>query len=393
MKILEVSPYYYPAWSYGGIPRVVYELSKSLVRLGHEVSVFTTDVFDKESRYEKSTDNVEGVNVKYFKNLSNSLAYNQQIYLPRGLKEELRRIIKNFDLVHLHGHRNFLNNIVRIEALKNNIPYILSGHGTVVRIERKVFINSIFDKFFGNSVLRDASGFVAVSESELKQFEEMGVSPDEVRVIYNGIELDDYRDLPPKGEFKKNFGLEGKKVILYLGKFTPRKGMDFLTRAFARLKKNSRDDIKLVFVGNDMGFKSKVLEIIKEEGLSDSVVFTGLLTGRDKLAAYVDADVLAYPAVHEIFGLVPFEALMCGAPVVVTDDCGCGLIIEREGAGETVKYNDTRALADKLGKILSDGEEVSESVKKGQEFIEKNLSWEIIGKRYEEFYKEVLGKK
>ncbi|MCK5236970.1 MAG: glycosyltransferase, partial [Deltaproteobacteria bacterium] len=330
---------------------------------------------------------------KYFKNLSNSLAYNQQIYLPRGLKEELRRIIKNFDLVHLHGHRNFLNNIVRIEALKNNIPYILSGHGTVVRIERKVFINSIFDKFFGNSVLRDASGFVAVSESELKQFEEMGVSPDEVRVIYNGIELDDYRDLPPKGEFKKNFGLEGKKVILYLGKFTPRKGMDFLTRAFARLKKNSRDDIKLVFVGNDMGFKSKVLEIIKEEGLSDSVVFTGLLTGRDKLAAYVDADVLAYPAVHEIFGLVPFEALMCGAPVVVTDDCGCGLIIEREGAGETVKYNDTRALADKLGKILSDGEEVSESVKKGQEFIEKNLSWEIIGKRYEEFYKEVLGKK
>ncbi|MCK5237203.1 MAG: glycosyltransferase, partial [Deltaproteobacteria bacterium] len=69
MKILEVSPYYYPAWSYGGIPRVVYELSKSLVRLGHEVSVFTTDVFDKESRYEKSTDNVEGVNVKYFKNL------------------------------------------------------------------------------------------------------------------------------------------------------------------------------------------------------------------------------------------------------------------------------------------------------------------------------------
>jgi len=124
--------------------------------------------------------------------------------------------------------------------------------------------------------------------------------------------MDAFYNLPESGSFKRKHGLIGKKIVLYLGKITPRKGVDFLVKAFSRM---GAADTVLVIAGNDMGFRSQVEKIVRETGVMNQVIFTGLLTGNDKLSAYRDADVLVYPAIHEIFGLVPFEAMLCGAPV------------------------------------------------------------------------------
>jgi glycosyltransferase involved in cell wall biosynthesis len=127
LKILQVVPFFYPAWAYGGVPRVAYELSKELVKRGHDVTVYTTDVRDRDSRYvpEKRSVIVDGIKVFYFKNLSNRLAYDYQQYFPIGLKSFVRRTIKDFDIIHLHAHRHLLNNIVHYYASKFNKPYIL----------------------------------------------------------------------------------------------------------------------------------------------------------------------------------------------------------------------------------------------------------------------------
>lgn len=389
LKILQVVPYFYPAWAYGGIPRVVYELSKELVRRGNDVTVYTTDVLNQDSRYNQSGKEavVDGIKVHYFKNLSNTLAYNYQVFLPIGLGSFIQRTISKFDIIHVHGHRHLLNNIVHHYALKSNTPYIFSGHGTVLRIERRFFAKRVFDRVLGNMILRDAKHFVAVSENEVRQYEEMGVNRGKIDLIYNGIDIDAYRVLPEKDTFRKKYGLTGEKIILYLGKITPRKGVDFLVKAFSELK---MDDSVLVIAGNDMGFKNKVEMIIKERSLVGSVIFTGLLTGDEKLAAYQDADVLVYPAVHEIFGLVPFEALMCGTPVIVTDDCGCGEIISREGIGYIVRYNDIYGLRDKITGILGDRNTAQEMVRRGREFIVNNLNWELIGNKFVDVYRRVI---
>ncbi|MBE9532153.1 MAG: glycosyltransferase family 4 protein [Proteobacteria bacterium] len=387
LKILQVVPYFYPAWAYGGIPRVVFELSRELVSQGHDVSVYTTDVLDKDSRYPKATldSEIEGIKVSYFKNFSNKLAHDFQIYLPEGMRGMVEETLSSFDIIHLHGHRHFLNNIVRSYAKKLGKPYILSGHGTVVRIERRVAAKAVFDKLFGEKVLRDAAGFVAVSENEVAQYEEFGVDKGKVRVIYNGIDVDAYESLPEKGAFREKYGLKGKEVILFLGKITPRKGVDFLVKAFALL---SRPNAVLVIAGNDMGFKSEVENIIKELGLGDRVIFTGLLVDDEKSSAYMDADVLVYPAIHEIFGLVPFEALMCGTVPIVTDDCGCGEIIGSEGIGYLVKYEDAKGLAKKIDEVLDDYSGAEQKVAKGQSFIRERLSWKRVVKEYESVYEE-----
>ncbi len=390
LKILQVVPYFYPAWAYGGIPRVVYELSRELTKMGHDVTVYTTDVLDQDRRCDQSgkETKVDGITVRYFRNISNSLAYHYQVFLPLGMRKAVRETIRGFDIVHLHGHRNFLNNIVHFYAKKEGKRYLLSGHGTILRIERRIFTKLIFDRIFGDRILKDASRFIAVSDHEVSQYREMGIEGDKIDVTYNGIDIDAFTDLPKTDAFKKKYGILDKNVVLYLGKITPRKGIDFLVKAFYRM--NAADTV-LVIAGNDMGFRTQVENIVREKGLSNRVLFTGLLTGKDKLSAYCAADMLVYPAIHEIFGLVPFEAMLCGAPVIVTDDCGCGEIIGRQDIGYLVRYNDIDDLAARMRFVLENKEDAAKKVAKGCKFIKEMLSWRTIGSRYEGVYRQYGG--
>lgn len=386
MNILQITPYFYPAWSYGGIPRVVYELSKALVQSGNKVITLTTDVLSRQERYGKREDIVEGIEIHYFSNVSNALAYHYQMYLPIGMRKWLSDRLKDIDIVHMNGHRHFLNNIAYEALKKENKPYVFSAHGTILKIERRVALKSIFDIFWGNKILKGASHFIAVSEKEADQYLSMGIPREKISVVYNGIDIDAYKKLPEKGVFRKRYNLSDKKIVLYLGKITPRKGVDILVKAIAG---TSDSDLVLVVAGNDMGFKSKVDKLIKELGIEDRVIFTGLLVNEEKLSAYVDADVLVYPSTLEIFGLVPFEAIMCGTPVIVTDDCGCGEIIGKIGAGYIVKYGDVEGLKTNIIEVLKNKEEAQEKVRKGRVFIKQNLNWEKISNEIKKVYEKV----
>jgi glycosyltransferase involved in cell wall biosynthesis len=385
MKILMVAPYFYPAWAYGGIPRVVYELSQELTRRGHEVTVYTTDVLDRDHRCQESgkRTKVDGVTVVYFRNASNRLAYDYQIFLPLGMRRTVRETITQFDVIHMHGHRNFLNNIVHHYAVRHRIPYVFSGHGTVPIIERRQWAKRIFDIFLGSIILKDAALFIAVSRHEVEQYGNMKIDANSIKTIYNGIDISGCDKTASGSGFKERYGIREARMVLYLGKLTPRKGIDVLVKAFAEL---GLEDARLVIAGNDMGYQGQIEAIIRERSLSKKVIFTGLLVGKEKQEAYRDADVLVYPAVHEIFGLVPFEAILCGTPVIVTDDCGCGEIIGREQIGFVTRYNDVQNLRDTISKALGDKPAAVGMVNRGKEFIRTHLSWQKIGAEYEEVY-------
>src|SRR5437879_1231201 len=100
MRILHVTPSFYPAWAYGGIPRGAYEVCRALVQSGSEVEVWTTDAFDATHRVTEPTGVIDGIQVRYFRNLSNSLAYHRQLYLPLGLRAHAAAHTREFDLIH-----------------------------------------------------------------------------------------------------------------------------------------------------------------------------------------------------------------------------------------------------------------------------------------------------
>ncbi|MFI5394437.1 MAG: glycosyltransferase [Candidatus Binatia bacterium] len=387
LRILHVTPSFCPAWAYGGVPRCAYELCRVLARAGEAVTVWTTDALDAAQRVRTRTATVDGIEVHYFPNLSNRLAYHLQTYLPRGLARQARTRLRQFDVVHIHSHRHVPELLVARAARRLGLPYVCTANGTVPAIERHVMVKRIVDVLGARAVLQGAAACVAVSEAEVAHYRRAGVAPGRITQIPNGVRLEAYQALPPRGTFRRAHGLAASTPLLvFVGKITPRKGVDVLVRALAQLPAA----VHLVVGGNFMMPAQPIHRLAATLGLSDRIHFTGLLGEQDKLAAYVDADVVAYPSADEIFGLVPAEALMCGAPVVVCDDCGCGEFVRAAGGGLLVPYGDPAALAGALRLLLEDPARRAACATDGRRWVEEHLGWDRIAAQTRTLYESVI---
>ncbi len=381
MHVLQVTPYFPPTWAYGGIPRIVHGLGRELVRAGVQVTVWTTDALDARRRARVPRDReVDGMRVLVSPNLSNRLAYGTQLFLPLGARRVLESL-EGVDLVHLHGHRHLLNHLASAWALRRGLPWVLTPNGTLPRHERRIGAKVAWDLLLGDRVVRRAARLVAVSGAEVGQFRAAGIPPERIARIPNGLMIEEFEDLPPRGSFKARHGIQGR-IVAYLGQVSPRKGVEHLVEAFAD---GAIPDATLVIGGNDMGAMAEARR--RADG---RVLFTGLLEGRDRLALLVDADVLVYPSTDEVFGLVPFEGLMCGTPVVVGGDCGCGELVGGAGAGLVVRHADIQGLRARIRTLLDDREAARAMVRRGRAYVREKLSFPRIARQHVDLYREVL---
>jgi len=394
VKIVQITPFFYPAWAYGGIARVVYDLSRHLRMLGHDVTVVTTDVYDATSRVvvDSSPVLIEGVKTYYLQNISNDLAYRKDFYWPAILDMKALEDIAAADVIHMHKHRHVLNHVAHHIAVKQGIPYVFSGHGTIPKIYDDTVIKKLYRILAGRRLLDGASVYHAVSNVEMKQYVAAGLDESKIKVIYNGIDPDGFKNLPPRGEFRNMMGIpHDRGVVLFLGKTAPRKGVDFLVKAISLLK---RKDVVLVIAGGIRKDDVKVLKKLSAKlDIQDRVLFTGILSESNRLSAYKDADVTVYPSTREVFGLVPFESIMCGTPTIVGDDSGACEIISRAGAGDPVEYGNAIELAGAIDRMLNDRHRAKNLVDRGRRFIETELSWETLTPKYLEVYESVVAAK
>jgi len=379
MKILQVISYFTP--KRGGDVNICYNLSKELSKLGHEVTIVTTD-FEYDLNYARSLKDVEVIPFRRVANLGLFL------YTPH-LGGWLRSNISRYDVIHLHNFRSYQSAIVCKYAKEFNVPYIIQPHGTLPRIIERKNLKQLYDIVWGNDILRHASKLIAVSRSEAEQFRQAGIPEEKTTLIPNGIDHVSFMNLPPAGRFKEQYGIHERHVILYAGRIHKRKGIDILIRAFnSFLQSWTGDNVALVIVGPDGGYQSVLEGLVEQLGLSDKVRFIGFIPSL--AAAYREADVLVYPSTYEIFGLVPFEALLCGTPVIVTDDCGCGEIIKKAECGYLVHYGDVAGLAEVLRFALEHPDVNKRMVEAGRRYIEEHLAWESVVKRVEEVYEESI---
>ena len=382
MKILQVIAYFNP--KFGGDVNVCFNLSKQLAKRNHEVTIITSD-FQFVSQYAKEIrDN--GVQVLSFPCIAN---YGLFLYTP-SMKTWLERNIENYDLIHLHNYRSYQNVIVCKYARKYRIPYIVQAHGSVLPFFEKQNLKKLFDFLWGNKILKDARKCIAVSHVEREQYRKMGIPDSQIVIIPNGINPNEFKNLPEKGKFRNKYHISpDEKIILYLGRIHKRKGLDFLIDSIFQLSQ-IRNDIRLILAGPDDGYLENVKKMIQEKNLSPVVIFSGFLPEKEKYEALTDADVLVYPGIFEIFGLVPFEAILCGTPVIVTDDCGCGEIVKEAGCGYLVKYGDVNNLTKTLQLALENPDENKSMVERGINYIQNNLAWESIVNKIELNYKICL---
>ena len=406
MKVLQVISSFPPAYSYGGALRVTYGASKELARRGHNITVFTTDVYDANTRltFEHNPVYTHGINVYHFRNLSNALAHKNLAIAPT-MAFALRKHIESFDLIHVHEYFSFQAALVHHYATRQEIPYILQAHGSLPRITRehnsksallsKNHPKKIFDLLVGYSMLKDASKIIATSRVESDQF--TNVFPDfpldKVIHLPNYVDLESYEDLPAKGQFRSKYNIdENAKIVLFLSRIHERKGADLLIAAFSILKRTVDFPLRLVIAGYDEGYLQALKSLAKRLRVENEVLFSGGLDETEKLWAYVDADVFVLPSKdrYESFGNVVLEALACGTPVIVTNNCGVSEWIGRD-VGYIINY-DEMELYDALHSILKNDLLRRTLGDNGRKLVRKNFDWDKGVSKLEILYETIVSK-
>ena len=392
MKILHVAHFFIPCLSAGGVVNASYQIASKQAE-DNDVKVLSTDSCKErlkfpDGRYDVD---VDGIRVDYFKNLSNRFKMATMLDTPFSAPFRIRKEIKDYEIVHIHEHRQTLAIIASHFARKNNIPYIVQAHGSVLPFFQKEGLKNLFDKVFGFKILHNAACVFALTEVEKEQYLKMGVDEDKIEIVPLGINLEEYENLPDYGRFRSKFNIsDDDNLILFVGRIHEIKGLDLLIDSFNDLiGLNENKDIKLAIVGPDDGYLTELEDKIRMYSLEDNVIVTGPLYNEEKQEALVDCDLFVMPSKYESFTTSGLEAMACSKPLVLTKnnhihdwvDGNCGLACD----------DDKDSLRSAIEKLLFD-EDLSKTYgENGKRLIKERYDWDIINKQILDIYEKLLG--
>ena len=400
MKILHVAHFFYPCLSAGGVVNASYQIASKQGK-DDDVKVISSDSCKERLKFPNGRYDVDvdGIKVDYFKNLSNGFKLKTMLDTPLAAPFKISKDIKDYDIVHIHEHRQTLAIIASYFARKNNIPYIVQAHGSVLPFFQKEGLKNLFDKVFGFKILHNASCVFALTEVEKEQYLKMGVDEDKIEIVPLGINLEEYENLPAYGKFRSKFNIgENDKLILFVGRIHEIKGLDLLLDAFNDLivqsnEKNSLENIdcssiKLAIVGPDDGYLVKLEEKVKEYSLEENVIITGPLYKEEKHEALVDCDLFVMPSKYESFTTSGLEAMACSKPLVLTKN---NHIHDWVDGNVGIACEDNKdSLREAIEKVLFDEELSQIFAENGNKLIKEKYNWDIINDQILEIYNKYL---
>jgi glycosyltransferase involved in cell wall biosynthesis len=349
VRILQVTPYFAPAWAYGGPPRVMHDYATGLVALGHEVDVFTTDVLDAKRRATPAVEVIDGVRVRRFANLSNDLAWKTKKYLPRALLSALIHGVAGYDIVHVTDTRTYVAASANVATAIRRKPLAVSAFGSLPRSSGvRGAVKDAYDLAFVGPMLRRSPLLLAQTNHESALYRELGGRAGSVRLL--PLPLPPVK-VPERGAFREGLGLGPEdRLLLFLGRVNRLKGLDLLIDAVEPLL---ADGVTLAAVGRDDGQLAELESRFAGLVANGRLRFIGPLYEDDRFAAYADADVFCLTPTHwEETSVASLEAAACGTPVVVTEQADLpGLSPETGGfvvplERDAIRAAVTRALAD-----------------------------------------------
>ncbi len=382
MKVLHVLPSLSPGW--GGPVAVVADLARALRQQGVTSTVFAAT----GRRVGGNHVPIDGTATRLFP--TGPLALVWTGHSPT-MARALRLAAAHHDLVHIHELWHYPGYAAARAAWKVGRPYMVTVHGGLgpVALGRKALRKSLYMATFQRRILVGAAVLQAFTEAEAGHIRQH-VPGAAVAVIPNGVRPEAFDDLPVGADFPGNGGdLSGKRVVLFLGRVHPGKGLDILARAFAQVARQ-RPDARLVIAGPDEGgYSARVQSILRKGRVLDRASFTGMLTGPHRLAALARADVFVLPSYFEGFSMAVLEALACGLPVVISRQCNFPEVAQA-GAGLVID-TDAGQLAQALAQLLDAAPEQRRDMgERGRRLVRERYTWDAIAARMADLYRQVV---
>ncbi len=371
MKIIQVTPYFHP--HIGGVESHVHDLSRYLVKKGHEIVVLT-------SRYErnlKSEEETEGIKVRRLK--SALIAFSTPIF-PEIKKEIVK---EGGDIVHSHSPPPLSSYYAGKGAKKAGMPHVLTYHCDLeIPFPGGRQIVNLYRKTFGKATLKRTDRLIATTESYAATSRDIWKK--EAEVIPNAV---DERIFTPdtSGErIREKYGIEGN-MVLYVGRLVFHKGIEYLIESAKYV------DATYVIVGSG-DKESELKRFAARKGVKKKVIFAGRVDGKELPEYYAATDVFVLPSVSrlEAFGIVALEAMASGKPVIVSDIPGVNEVIEEGVQGIRAKPMDSKDIAEKIDMLLRDEGMRKRMGSAGRKLVEEKYTWKKVVEKIERVYSEVL---
>lgn len=362
MKILQVIPYFWPALSFGGPSKVVYELSKELSKR-NKVTVYTSDAWDSTRRIKKSEKikSTKNFKILYFENLVNLFALKFRFYTNFGIVFNYLKEKNEFDVVNINDIFSLPQIILAKIARAYSKSYVVSTHGVDISgRRRKTFVKEILYKLFVKDMLNNARSLIATSEGEKRILEKLGFK--NVKVVFNGLSK---LSTDSSQKFSKYSDVK-KLSLLYIGRINKLKGIAKLVRGMSRLN----FPLQLFIAGPDDGDKENIEKLVKKYNLRKEVHFLGFVNESEKTELYNISDLFVYPSSLEGFSISILEAMQHSLPVLITKACNFP-DVEKYDAGVILSQ---RGLSSKISEILTDSYTRRGKLKKMGENAKKLVS-------------------
>ena len=385
MRILHLTPYYAPAYAFGGVVRAVEGMAASLAKGGHDVTILTTDALDQQQRYPGPSDEtVDGLRVLRRPNVWPWLRGRLNLSTPRSMKQAAEALLPTVDVVHIHEFRTLENLLVTPVAQRLNKPIVLSPHGTLNLETGRGRLKTVWDRLLSPGLALRVDHVVALSQAERAEAEALWRGfgkrqrPTRFSVIPNGVDLPAFDQRKLAADFRERYNLGDSPTVLFMGRLQKRKGVDVLVKAF---KASGVEDASLLIVGPDEGMLPTLRALADGD---PRITFTGYLDGEARLGALAAGDVFALPAIGEGQPMAALEAMAAGLPVVLSKGCNLDEA-EAAGAGYVVEAS-AAAVAEKLSLMLSGAVLRQEMGQRARRLVMERFSWDGVAERLEDLY-------
>ena len=331
--------------------------------------------------------------VEYEKKLALFIKHGGKI-IPRTLFEQVdnyekqtremfRRGMTDFDVIHAHDWLCYGAGIAAKEM--SGKPLVVHVHATE------------FDRCGGNSVnqrvydrerrgMHAADHVIAVSELARKIIiDKYGVDPTKVTVVHNGNSLPPKN---PKSRFKDLYKIResGKKTVLFAGRITIQKGVDYFVKAAKKVLEYEKDTQFIIAGSGDM--EEQIKHLTHHLGINHNFIFTGYYKLDEQSDLFAAADVVVMPSVSEPFGIIPLESMSSGTPVIMSKQSGVSEVVTH---ALKIDFWDTDQMADKILSIIRHPV-LKETLSKEGQRQAKDITWDKAAKKTSHIYTKTYTK-
>jgi glycogen(starch) synthase len=315
-------------------------------------------------------------------------ATGKPIYRSRTILEEAHRFahqaaiiakMEDFDVIHAHDWTSYLAGV----AAK-----IASGKQLVLHVHATSFDQAAGDNVDSSMLKIEHEGFmmadkvVAVSEYTRQMvITKHGIDPSKVEVVHNGCDAEEVVELEPTLQALR---AQGKKIVLYHGRISIQKGVDYFVQAARRVVDEDPDVVFVISGWGDMA--TQVIEQVGAMRLSEHVLFAGATWEQERDRLYQSVDLFVMPSVSEPFGLVPLEALQHGTPSIISKQSGVAEVLTH---ALKVDFWDVDEMSNQILSALRYPVMGEQIVKEGKLQL-LGLSWQKAATKMHQLYRNLL---